>query len=53
MSLHGQKAIFAFHEKLEPKLIHEHETDVKNDGSENVCSPVIKVVLLGGTEPLI
>lgn len=53
MSLHGQRAIFALHEKLVPKLLNEHETDVKNDSSENMGSAVIRLVLLGGTKTLI
>lgn len=51
--LRGQRDIFALHEKLAPKLIHEHETDVKNDSSEKVGSAVISLVPLGGTKTLI
>lgn len=53
MSLHELRATFALHEKPIPKLIHEHETDIKNDSSENVSSAVVRVVLLGGTKILI
>lgn len=52
MSLHAQRAIIALHEKLVPKLIHECETDVKNDSNENVGSAVFRLVLLGGTKPI-
>lgn len=50
MSLHGQRATFALHEKSVPKLIHEHEAEIKNDSSENVGSAVVRLVLLRGTK---
>lgn len=53
MTLHEQRATIALHEKLVPKLIHEHETEIKNDSSENVGSAVVILVLLGGTKILI